>query len=510
MSIIADDAADLLDDPTLIDPDAGATEAGAMLAKLGTEAERALVAQALHSEAVLAAAHKHFPPEALQELPHKLILRQALAHWERTGKLIPKPILKARVKEETKESAHHTYVMGELQVLADYTPTTNYDDDSYIDLIKTYARQHTIGKAIKEYLDKGRDPEILFRATDEVRQTSAAKTGYQLYTFDDLDAQPPLTWQIADHFPKNSTVTIFGSSGVGKSFLCLDMALSIAHGVPFHKWDTVQGNVLYLCSEGSYGLPSRYGAWFEARGVTRGPNIIFSTTCHDLQDRDEADELVRRALAMLPGGQVDLVVVDTLSRNFGGGDTDKNADMRAYLSTIDHIRQTTGATLLNVHHTGWNDVQRERGAKALRDYSDTSICVSAEEDGTISVSCKKQKDAAEFVPYLVSKTTVGSSLVLDMVGTRAEARAAAEDKAEAARMSELLAFVPDIPLGADPTEATSVTQRDAVNTLHFRRATVSAAFDRWATDGVIQKGKLGASKSANVPFRYWRCSAVSH
>ena len=235
---------------------------------------------------------------------------------------------------------------------------------------------------------------------------------FELYSIEELEQIGEFTWHIADHFPKNSTVTVFGASGVGKSFLCLDMAMSIANGVPYlNKWGTKQGNVLYLCSEGGYGVKGRIAAWNKWRSLKPTKNINFSVTSHDLQNRAEVERLLRKTKEKFK--TIDAVFVDTLSRNFGSGDTDRNHDMRLYLQNVDYIREQTGATVVNVHHTGNSDDRRERGAKSLRDYCDTSICVFAEKGtAAIGVSCEKQKDSAPFDTYSLAKVTIGSSLAL--------------------------------------------------------------------------------------------------
>jgi len=50
--------------------------------------------------------------------------------------------------------------------------------------------------------------------------------------------------------PSGSLSILWGSPGIGKTYLCIDMAISIARGEPFLGLSTTRGEVLYYCLEG--------------------------------------------------------------------------------------------------------------------------------------------------------------------------------------------------------------------------------------------------------------------
>ena len=54
---------------------------------------------------------------------------------------------------------------------------------------------------------------------------------------------------------------------MGKTFVALDMALSIAKGLPFHGLPTKQGAVAYIAGEGARGLLGRIEAWYRSKRV---------------------------------------------------------------------------------------------------------------------------------------------------------------------------------------------------------------------------------------------------
>ena len=69
-------------------------------------------------------------------------------------------------------------------------------------------------------------------------------------------------------------VELFGKPGVGKSFLALDLAMSAAAGVPWLGKTTKQGDVVYICAEGTTGLKHRVRAWRNQRAANP-TNIAF-------------------------------------------------------------------------------------------------------------------------------------------------------------------------------------------------------------------------------------------
>ncbi len=91
-----------------------------------------------------------------------------------------------------------------------------------------------------------------------------------------------------------------------------------------------------------------------------------------------------------------LIVIDTLSRCMVGGDENSSKDMGLFVEACAEIQRATGATILIIHHTGKNGIG-ERGSSVLRCACETMIELSKDE-GYITLSCDKMKDAPEFNP----------------------------------------------------------------------------------------------------------------
>lgn len=97
-------------------------------------------------------------------------------------------------------------------------------------------------------------------------------------------------------------------------------------------------------------------------------------------------------------GKPALIAIDTLHRNFGGGDENSAADFGQFLNHIDVMRHELGAAVVIVHHSGHSKADRSRGSSSIKAAMDHEFCVTVEADKTRLLSCTKMKDAASPEP----------------------------------------------------------------------------------------------------------------
>ncbi len=200
---------------------------------------------------------------------------------------------------------------------------------------------------------------------------------------------------IGDLFETDTLGLIFGDPGCGKSFLAVDLALSIATGTPFHGRDTKKGAVFFIAGEGHNGLARRFAAWSQARGVSlAGVPLFKSERAAQFLDGASA-KAVSDAVAGLATqhGSPALIIIDTLARNFGAGDESSTKDMSEFVVAVDDLKaQFPGCSVLIVHHSGHAEKQRARGAMALKGALDCEYRV--EKDGAnVKLVNTKMKDA---------------------------------------------------------------------------------------------------------------------
>lgn len=211
----------------------------------------------------------------------------------------------------------------------------------------------------------------------------------------DLELKPPEF--LLDGLLETETLgLLFGDPGCGKSFLAVDLALCVATGTAFHGRDVSKpGPVFYIAGEGHSGLARRFHAWARHHGQTLDDVPLFKSE-RAAQFLDAASaRAVAGAAQTLAGqhGPPALIVIDTLARNFGGGDENSTQDMNDFVSAMDDLRaHWLGCCVLIVHHSGHNEKGRARGAMALKGALDFEFqLVKAGRDLTLHNT--KMKDA---------------------------------------------------------------------------------------------------------------------
>jgi hypothetical protein len=223
------------------------------------------------------------------------------------------------------------------------------------------------------------EPPAWLGAEDQATKTPAARPRFTPFPADDLDKLPPVSWHVAGEIPRQSFGALFGPTGSGKSFFALDRALTLAQTAP----------VVYVAAEGAAGYAARKIAWCKVKGLGAG-QLYFVGEAVNLLDMAEVTAFTDAILPLSPA----LVIFDTLARCMIGGDENSARDMGLLVAACDDLRAATGATVLVVHHTGKSG-QAERGSSALRAACDFMLGL-ASDDGLITLTCEKSKDAEPF------------------------------------------------------------------------------------------------------------------
>jgi hypothetical protein len=175
-------------------------------------------------------------------------------------------------------------------------------------------------------------------------------------------------WLVKPYLDKCSLAMCYGQSGTFKSFLAIDMGLSIASGTNWHGNPVAPGTVFYICGEGQKGIARRLRAWELHHGICLD-NVPFFVSNRPAQFLNEESAIaVVAAVDELRDqhGNPVLIIIDTLNRNFGPGDESNTSDMTIFVNTIDSLlRFPYACTTLIIHHTGHKEQHRARGAYAL-------------------------------------------------------------------------------------------------------------------------------------------------
>ncbi|WP_193187390.1 AAA family ATPase [Nisaea sediminum] len=205
---------------------------------------------------------------------------------------------------------------------------------------------------------------------------------------------------IEDVIPRQGVVTVYGQSGHGKTFAVIDLAGHIAAGVPWRGKDVEQAAVAYVSSEGGRATGNRFRAWCSRYGISDLPLYQTDATL-DLRSSEAdvvalIDEL--RLLGEKIGHPIGLLVLDTLSRNFGGGDENSSSDMTKFIKNMDRVREAIGCTVLAVHHSGKDQARGARGHSSLRAAADAEIEITSS-NGSRKIEVTKSRDGETGIAF---------------------------------------------------------------------------------------------------------------
>lgn len=265
--------------------------------------------------------------------------------------------------------------------------------------------------------------------TIESKNKEASKL---LVPFKFSNTMAPAPTSIRGYLPSDGIGVIWGEPSSFKSFVALDMALSIAWGIDWHGRPVKPGVVWYLAGEGQSGIERRVRAWAKEHGKVDGegepldisskffltPGTVF-VNGPDGEDSPDMLELVR----MIRGGSRPThIFVDTIARTMTG-DENTSKDMGAYIRglelLVNAIREVEASACVTAVHHARKDGGTYRGSSALRGAVDFEFEVSRE-GMVITVSCRKMKDFAEPEPekFIAHEVVLGS--VVDEWGIEKE------------------------------------------------------------------------------------------
>lgn len=212
---------------------------------------------------------------------------------------------------------------------------------------------------------------------------------------------------------------IVGPSNVGKSFLALDIAHHVALGKDWHGRKVNGGEVLYIAAEGGGTFGNRVVAInqeAEAAGddLSRlrlwllSVPVTLTGAATDVSALSGAVDWLKRVRG---AADFRLIVIDTMSRTMGAADENSAKDINDLIANVDALRETTGAHILLVHHSGKDVSKGARGHSSLRAAVDTEIIIAREDDDKlIAAKIDKQRDGetGAIFRYRLRQVTLGT------------------------------------------------------------------------------------------------------
>ena len=236
------------------------------------------------------------------------------------------------------------------------------------------------------------------------------------------DERRPPQWIIPGWLPTASSVMLYGPPQSYKSFVALDMALSIAAGRPWAGTPGIaQGDVVYLAGEGALGIEKQRRPAWRAHHEIEGPLPFWVTDDMPLLKRGDDEVPMLVEAIQKKGIQPKLLVVDTLNRFGTGMNENDAADASTMVYYLDLLRsQFPGASIMAIHHAGKDNSRGARGSSAFQGNFDVILSVTGHQNTrTTMISAGaphgKMKDAEPPVPRYFKGQEVGSSLVFSTI-----------------------------------------------------------------------------------------------
>lgn len=245
-----------------------------------------------------------------------------------------------------------------------------------------------------------------------------------MFSLGELLAQPDKGWYLRNFLGPQELVMIAGQPGSGKTFLVLDLCMSLvlgrdwANNFPFEAQESLR--VAYFAGEGTGRLRQRVQALLKGHSVSLedvGDRFQVFGGVPNLADTEDPNSVLRIVEEYrtrgIPSPQV--IVVDTLARATPGNDENSSRDAGLVIQALDYLKTELGCSVIVVHHTG-KEGTSERGSSAFRGAVDALFKVVSNEKGS-ELTAEKVKDAEEFANLPFSLLPIDESCCISWGGT---------------------------------------------------------------------------------------------
>ncbi len=209
---------------------------------------------------------------------------------------------------------------------------------------------------------------------------------------------PPPTWVVDKMVPAESITIISAPPAQYKTWLALDIAISVALGnAVFGHFETKQTNVLIVDEESGRG---RLRKRLQMLGVTEETPIAVASCERFKLDEESAESTTEFCLA----NSIGLVVFDSLTR-MHNADENSAKDMSVVMANFKRLTRY-GIAVIVIHHNrkpgqfGSGGANEMRGSGDILAASDVQISVKRKSGSSvITVSQNKNRDAPDLAPF---------------------------------------------------------------------------------------------------------------
>jgi RecA-family ATPase len=246
---------------------------------------------------------------------------------------------------------------------------------------------------------------------DERRRKSLKSLGITPSSTFMANPPPPMQWLVDGLVPDNSFIVLGGAPKTCKSWMALDIGISLALREPcFSRSDfTVQcqRSVLFIMLEDAatniYGRVRAIGRskGADVKALQEAPLYFRFSKELDLGDGTQVRTLANRISESIPN--LGLVIIDPF-RNAHGLDENDSNSVRQLTDNIRDLRDITGASILITHHLRKMSKQdKENPGFALRG----SGAIYGAVDGLITLADEPKTASAEWLNHVKIRIKAG-------------------------------------------------------------------------------------------------------
>lgn len=352
----------------------------------------------------------------------------------------------------------------------------NHDQAELADLVG----DHVKPKASDEFepIDQGADPVGIDRPL------------YQFYTSSEVEAFEDPNWLIKDLLPEQGYMVVAGPRGVGKSLIGIDLAARLAGGHSYmNRPPAPPMRVAYVDRENRPTLKKRMAAWRIHYGLDWDPeNLVFGFETPALAQATEgAKKQFDNFLDALEAYAPDIVIVDTLAASMSSGATvNDGRDVATALSSLDLMRNRTGAALCLMAHVGKDQSRGAKGFTEIEDWADLVLQVFTKKDSAKLIPTKVRHGELPRLgwpvqPYPVQIADDVTAPVI-LMGSGSDLPVYTEGEDDEPLADRLIGYV----LKNQPVSGSAI-----VDHLGVRKAEGLAEIKRLIETGDLQRGRTG-------------------
>lgn len=299
---------------------------------------------------------------------------------------------------------------GKLQEVGDYVGLSRLEGKAgttaqapyFIDKVRDLARDRARARLASELFEAtlAGDEARVAELEEQLQNLSRKRTaelppilGFGEFVGATPRVKPPELIEGLLH--KGAKLMLAGGSKSFKTWVLMDLALSVATGKPWWGFKTVQGRVLYLNMELMVEFAEeRTRAIMEAKNIAPGDAGVLLDTWHLRGYARDFKELLPQILRAVAGVQYDLIILDPVYKVLGERDENANGEVAELLNEFEALAVRTKAALAYGHHHS----KGSQGEKDARDRSSGAGAWTRDPDSLVDLT-PHQEDEHFIVTY---------------------------------------------------------------------------------------------------------------